>query len=75
MSKNVKLTPTMLAGLRKMALKLQRQKTTMAEPNESTGKALAARGMIEFVEKSNGWNYYILTDAGRAELANAEARS
>ena len=72
MSKNVKLTPTMLAGLRKMALKLKRQSETLPEPNENTGKALAARGLIEFVKTSNGWNYYVLTDAGRAEVARSE---
>lgn len=65
----MKLTPTMLAGLHKMALKLQRQKKTMAEPNDNTGRALAARGLIQFVDKSNGWNYYVLTDAGRSALS------
>lgn len=74
MGENVKLTPTMLSGLRKMALKLKRQSSTLAEPNEGTGRALAKRGLIEFVETSNGWNYYVLTDAGRAELEKSEAR-
>lgn len=68
----MKLTPTMLAGLRKMALKLKRQSSTLAEPNENTGRALAKRGLVEYVETSNGWNYYVLTDVGRAELARAE---
>ncbi|WP_430439035.1 hypothetical protein [Shinella sp.] len=68
----MKLTPTMLAGLRKMALKLKRQSSTLAEPNENTGRALAKRGLVEYVETSNGWNYYVLTDVGLAELARAE---
>ncbi|WP_430438952.1 hypothetical protein [Shinella sp.] len=70
----MKLTPTMLAGLRKMALKLKRQSSTLAEPNENTGRALAKRGLVELAADGprNGWNYYVLTDAGRAELARAE---
>lgn len=71
---DVKLSPTMLEGLRLMEIKLRRQRITMAEPNESTGRALLKRGLIEFVEKSNGWNYYVLTESGRAVLAKAEAR-
>lgn len=67
-----KLTPTMLAGLRKMALKLKRQSETLPEPNENTGKALEARGLIEFTKTNNGWRYYVLTDAGRAEVTRAE---
>lgn len=73
MGENVKLTPTMLEGLRLMEIKLRRQRTTMAEPNENTGRALAKRGLIEFVEKSRGWNYYVLTDAALAALAASEA--
>lgn len=67
-----KLTPTMLAGLRKMALKLKRQSETLPEPNENTGKALEARGLIEFTRTNNGWKYYVLTEAGRTEAAKVE---
>ena len=72
MGKNLKLTPTMLSGLYKMAQKLKRQSDTMAEPNDNTGRALAVRGLVQFVEQRRGFNYYVLTDAGRAELARAE---
>lgn len=69
----MKLTPTMIHGLRKMELKLKRQSSTMAEPNENTGRALAARGLIELAETTkNGWNYYVLTEAGRALLREEE---
>lgn len=63
-----KLTPTMLVGLEAMERKLRRQSKSLAEPNENTGQALLKRGLIEFVGKENGWNYYVLTDAGRAAL-------
>ena len=65
----MKLTPTMLNGLRKMAKKLERQSQTMAEPNDNTGRALEKRGLVRQTETRNGWNYYVLTDAGRAALS------
>lgn len=68
----VKLTPTMLEGLRKMALKLKRQSSVMAEPNDNTGRALEKRGLIAFAGKSGKWNRYVLTDAGRAALERSE---
>lgn len=76
MGENVNLTPTMLNGLRKMALNLMRQSVTLAEPNENTGRALAKRGLIELADNGprNGWNYYVLTHAGRAVVEEVEAR-
>lgn len=66
----MKLTPTMLAGLQKMAQNLKRQSATMGEPNDGTGKALERRGLVERVEhNSSGWNYYVLTAAGRSALS------
>lgn len=61
---SIKLTPTMMAGLEKMAEKLKRQSATLAEPNENTGKALEKRGLIERTDTINGWAYYRITHAG-----------
>lgn len=71
----MKLTPTMLHGLRHMATRLKSQRSTLAEPNENTGKALVARGLIELVDKSNGWNRYVLTAAGRELLAKEDGET
>jgi len=68
------LTPTMLAGLKKMARYLERRSETMAEPNDNTGRALLNRGLLEFVHQKNGWNYYRITPAGRAALANGDGK-
>lgn len=65
----MKLTDTMEQGLRKMAKKLERQTATVAEPNDNTGRALEKRGLIEKTDTQNNWNYYQLTDAGRAFLS------
>jgi len=65
----MKLTPTMLHGLAQMEKNLRRQPETLAEPNDNTGKALEKRGLVVRVaEKTNGWNYYRLTEAGRTAL-------
>lgn len=64
-----KLTPTMYEGLKVMAGKLLRQPSVLSYPNENTGKALLKRGLIEYVETRDGWRRYVLTDAGRAALA------
>ncbi len=66
------LTPTMLEGLKQMAEKIRYRRASLAEPNDNTGKALEKRGLIAFSEKHNGFNYYVLTDAGRALLAKHE---
>jgi len=66
------LTPTMLAGLKKMALKLERQQQTIAEPNDNTGRALEKRGLVEFIHTRNGWNYYRITELGRAAISEGE---
>ena len=47
---SAKLTPTMMHGLTLMAKNLERWSTCMAEPNESTARALLKRGLIELVE-------------------------
>jgi hypothetical protein len=67
-----KLTETMLFGLRAMEARMSRQSSVLPEPNESTGKALEKRGLIEFVKLDKGWRYYRVTDAGRAALARAQ---
>lgn len=66
----MKLTETMLAGLKKMATKSRRfgDVPMLPEPNENTGKALEKRGLIEFVEMRSGWRHYRITEAGRAAL-------
>lgn len=64
----MKLTPTMLSGLARMARNYDRYGTTMAEPNENTGRALEKRGMIEAVGISGPWRRYRITPAGRAAL-------
>jgi hypothetical protein len=69
----MKLTPTMLNGLTRMAAALRRQDAVMAEPNETTGKALLKRGLIEIVDARTVWPRYRLTDAGRAALSQEGA--
>lgn len=69
MTDDLKLTPVMIKGLQRMALKLKRIETCMAEPNDNTGRALVKRGLLEEAEPYNGWKQYRLTDKGRKFLA------
>lgn len=71
----MKLSPTMLAGLQKMAKRLERQSAVMAEPNEATGRALHSRGLIEVAVPRKPWPLYRLTDAGRQTLAASGGRT
>jgi hypothetical protein len=69
-----RLTPAMLNGLREMDENLKRWGTTMAVPNENTGRALESRGLIEVIGKSGKWNRYVLTPAGRQALEADDGR-
>ena len=64
----MRLSETMLHGLRKMQEKHRRQDTVLAEPNDNTGRALEKRGLVEFVMERDGWRRYRVTSAGRAAL-------
>lgn len=64
----MKLTKTMIEGLRRMAVRLETRSAVMAEPNENTGKALLARGLIEIAKERPAWPLYRITPAGRAAL-------
>lgn len=66
----MKLTPTMEAGLRRMAYNMGKYNmAVMAEPNDNTGKALEKRGLVARANKpGDAWNRYTLTEAGKKWL-------
>jgi len=67
----MKLSPTMIEGLRSMAVESDRinGKSVFARPNENTGRALVARGLIERADVTFAWPRYTITQAGRDVLA------
>jgi hypothetical protein len=67
----MKLTPNMLHGLRTMHSAFERRgQPVMAEPNETTGKALLSRGLIAISDErfANNMNLYVITEAGKKVL-------
>lgn len=69
-----KCSDTMILGLKQMAYQLKKRSRVMASPNENTGRALLARGLVASDNADNGgWKYYTITDLGYAMLKAREA--
>ena len=70
----MKLTPTMVSGLRMMAKDYKRSGFAAGHPTDNTARALEARGLVS-VQKQvrGGWLYWSVTDEGFRVLAELDA--
>lgn len=66
---SAKLSETMQRALGLLYNDLKHQKAALIWPNENTGRALEARGLVEVLGRSGSWALYGLTETGRAAVA------
>jgi hypothetical protein len=78
MTHKLPITPSMIGGLVRMAQDEKRdtlRRGVLPHPNNQTGKALLARGLVEKIPRLNSpWDYYRITPEGYALLEKEDLK-